>query len=67
MQSGDSVRDDGHCVELEDLGDIVSVVGNLVEGMLDREMWLPRILEFEQNQGEAVDEDQNVGTAIVLA
>ena len=61
-----SVRNHGDGVGIEELGDAVAVVANLVEGVFDGGFVAPRILELEDRQGQAVDVDHQIGAALAL-
>ena len=48
------------------LGDVLLVGLELVEGALDRGVLVAGVLELDHGQGQAVDEDDQVGAAVVL-
>ena len=66
VQGGDAVGDDDEAVVIEELGNLVGVMLDLVEGVFDGGFFVVGILEFEDDQRQAVDEDDDVGTAVVL-
>lgn len=66
VQGGDAVGDDDEGVEVEELRDFVGVVLDLVEGIFYGGLFVVGILEFEDDQRQTVDEDEDVGSAVVL-
>jgi hypothetical protein len=61
------IRDHRHGVELEELRNVVAVVGKLIEGVLHCGAGIPGILQLEDSEWQSVDEDHKVGTPIILA
>lgn len=66
MQGGDAVGDDDKAVVIEELGNLVGVMLDLVEGVFDGGFFIVGILEFKDDQRQAINEDNNIGTAVVL-
>jgi hypothetical protein len=66
VQRGDA-RDDGEGVVVEELRDVVAVVLDLVPRALHGGFFGVRILQFEDGQRQAVDEEDEIGTAVVAA
>jgi hypothetical protein len=66
VERRDAVRNHRHGVELEELWDIVAVVGELIESVLHRGMGIPGVLQLEDGKRQPVDEDHEVGAAVVL-
>ena len=61
-----AVGDDQHLVVGEQRGDLLLVGLKLVEGALDGGVLVGRVLEFDDAERQAVDEDDHVGPAVVL-
>ena len=61
-----AVGDDHHLVEGEQAGDVFLVGLELVEGRLDRGVLVAWVLQLQHGQGDAVDEHDQVGAAVVL-
>jgi hypothetical protein len=62
----DAIGDDEHGVEGEQGGEFRLVGLELVEGAPEGRVLVRGVLEFEEHQGQAVDEQHHVGTAGVL-
>ena len=67
VQRVDAIGHDDERVEVEELRDVVGVVLNLVERLVDGGLVRVRILQFEDHQRQAVDVDDDVRAAVVLA
>ncbi len=67
VEGGLAVADHGEGVVLEHLRDVVEVVLELVEGGLYGGVGIEPVLELEEHQRQAVDEQQQIGAALVLA
>ena len=61
------VRDDQGLVVVEERGDLLLVGLQLLPGFPDRGVLVGRVLQFDHAQRQAVDEDHDVGPAVVLA
>ena len=55
-----------HLVELEQVGDLLFVGLNLVVSLPDAGLLVGRVLQLQQHQRQAVDEQHNVGPARVV-
>ena len=62
----DAIRDDQQRVVGEERGDVVQVGLELVEGGVDGGVLVGGVLEFEQRQRQAVDEQHHVRAAVGL-
>src|SRR5262249_38217893 len=67
VEGGDAVGDDDQGIEVEEQGDFVGVVLDLVVGVVHGGLIGVGVLQLEEDQGQAVDEDEDVGAAVVLA
>ena len=59
-----AVGDDQHLVEGEEAGDVLLVGLELVERPLDRGVLVAGVLQLDDGQRQAVDEDDDVGAAV---
>ena len=61
-----TVRDNQRLVEGEQAGDLPLVGLKLIEGAADRRLLVRRVLELNHAKRQAVDEDYDIGAAVVL-
>ena len=61
-----SVRSDKHSIESEQLGEFRLVGLELLPGRPHRGLLIRRVLEFDQTEWQAVDEQHDVGPTLVL-
>ncbi len=66
MERGHTVRDDRDRIELKELRDFVTVMADLVQGIVDGRLFRIRVLEFEKDERKAIDENEKVRPAVIL-
>ena len=64
---GAAIGDDEHLVRNEEAGDFGLVGLELVVGGLDGGLLVGHVLELDDGEGETVDEEDDIGAALVLA
>jgi hypothetical protein len=66
VEAGYSIGDNGQGVVVEDLRNLVSVMLNLVVGILNGRLIRIGVFQLEQDEGQAVDVNKDVWAAVVL-